>query len=274
MTNVNRANVHVLLATTAMTPTERAQGRFLRAPEGHTDYEGFASPEGTGTPPADSGSNVDNQGNSGDSNKDGGTGNNTGQPDLGAGFWETKPEVDTSGDESDKAASTQLGQELSGMIAAFQTPPVFTKETAEKIASGDLEGVNKAFQDQSQSMLRQATVVAAKIVETMMARQEASFEQRIQKALGNKDNSVALETHFPAAKNPAYRPIVQRVFDQSLVNAKGDTAKAVELTKSMLKAFGTDAGIGTPPSDVNSVNESSRSRSLVDELLGRDDKRS
>lgn len=276
MTKLNRAN---LLAGVAMTAIERSKGRFMRAPE-HTDYEAFSTPSGdpasgAGNPGggsaagADSGAGGGNGGNSGESGSGSEGGDNTGQPGADARFWEPKPEVDTAGAESDQAASTALGQELSGMIQSFAPAPAFTKETAEKIAAGDLDGVNQAFQAQHQAVLKQSVVATAKIVETMLARQEANFEARIQKALGNKDNEVALESHFPAAKDPAYRPIVQRVFDQALVNSKGDRNKAIEQTKGMLAAFGNASGLTTPPGDPSSRALESRSKSLVDELLGR-----
>jgi hypothetical protein len=96
------------------------------------------------------------------------------------------------------------------------------------------------------------------------------FDQRIQRALGNRDNEITLETHFPLAKDPTMRPMVQRVWDQALVNAKGNKEKAIQLTKGMLDAFGSKTSIREPAEDPTAGINTPASRSLVESLLERD----
>lgn len=251
----------VLLTTSMMTPCERAAGRFMRAPD-HAEAGGAA---------AESGATGDNTGvNSGDSSNTTPTGDNGGQPDELAGFWEDKPDEKPDADSDDGVeASKQLGQSLAGLIENYQTPEIFTKETADQIADGDLSGINKAFHAATQATMKQQVAITAKLLGGVMDRMQADFDRRIQSALGNKDSEIALETHFPSAKDPQVRPIVQRVWDQALKNTKGDKERAITLTRNMLEAFGTKTGLREPPQDPTLGMNTSASKRLVDDLLNR-----
>lgn len=258
----------VLLSGVSMVPTpaERQMGRFMRAPDGHDDT-------GTGGGAPESGQNGNNSNvNLGESNNGGSGGDNAGGGDDLASFWNDPP-ADGSGNEEsgeqDQQQSQALGQELAGLISGHQAAPLFTKELADQIADGNLEGINKAFGEAQQAALRQSLVLNTKLISAVANRLESQMQARIDAALGNKDSEVALETHFPAAKDPKARPLIQRVWDQSMKQTKGDKQKAVQLTRQMLDAFGQSTGLSTPPSDPSTPVSSDASRSLVDDLLGR-----
>jgi hypothetical protein len=260
---MNRVN---LLANTAMTPAERAKGRFMRAPDGHeSGGTGVGIDDlGVGNDSSTTGNN--GAGNSGDSGAGDDGKNNSGQGDPTAGFWDKSQEADTgSGDSGEEGKA--IGAELAQMISGAQFAPVFTKELADQIAEGNLDGINQAMAQSHQAAMKQSVGVFAKLLEAVTGRMQADFDSRIQKALGGDKANQALESHFPAAKDPAIRPMIQQVFDQSLANTKGNVAEAVKQTNAMLKAFGTRTGLTTPPADPS--GSSDNSKSLVDELLSR-----
>jgi hypothetical protein len=248
-----------LLTTSMMTPAELAKGRFMRAPD-HPLSD-------------DSASTGDNKGgNAGDSENDDTTGDNASQANELDAFWEDKPAEKPEGESEDDtaAASQALGAELGGLIKSFKAPEVFTKEIADKIAEGDLGGVNEAMAARDTALMQHQMVVTAKLLGGVIDRLSADFEGRIQRALGNRDSEVTLETHFPLAKDPQMRPMVQRVWDQALKNSKGDKEKAIRLTKGMLSAFGEKTSLRDAPADPTAGVNSRAAQSLVASLLERD----
>lgn len=254
-----------LLHGTAMTAAEQSKGRFMRAPDGH---------EGGNMGIADSAGAGDNTGNSGESGTPKEGEDNTSQTDPLKGFWDAKPEEDASGDdlEARKAASQQLGAELGGIIKQFQAPEVFTKETADAIADGDLSKINEQFQAYGEKMMQHQLGVTAKLIGTVLDRFSTEMESRIAAALGEKDSEVALETHFPLAKEPEFRPMVERVWKQALVKTKGNRTEAISLTRGMLEAFGnqTAGSLREAPRDSTAGINTPASKSLVADLLSRD----
>lgn len=253
-----------LLTTSMMTPAEVAAGRFMRAP----DHPGGDDTGGTG---GDSTSTEDNKVvKTGESDTGGNGEDNSGQPPSLDKFWDGKPENDATDDTATNEQSQKIGQELGGIIKSYKGPEVFTKEIADKIADGDLAGVNEAMAARDQALMQHSVLVTAKLLGGVIDRLSTDFDQRIQKALGGRDNEIALETHFPLAKDPSMRPMVQRVWDQSLVNAKGDRQVAIRLTKGMLEAFGEKMSIREPAEDPTAGINTSASKSLVASLLERD----
>lgn len=254
----------VLLTTSMMTPAERLKGRFMRAPDEHP----------SGTPPAESGTPPDNKdGNSGDSGTPPEGEDNSGKKDDLAGFWDGKPEEPkpAESDEESQQQSQALGGELKGIIDQFAPPPVFTKEIGEKIAEGDFEEANKIIQEGHKAAIRQSIVVTSKLIGAVVSRLQADFDSRINAALGNKDNSEFLRQNFPQAKNPTLAPMVERVWQQAMVNSKGNREDAIRLTRGMLGAMGKEFApddIRNPPDDISGLN-SSATQSLVDSLLDR-----
>lgn len=256
-----------LLTTSMMTPAERAAGRFMRAPD-HAP--------GGDTPPAGGGDSPPPQnnpsGNPADSATGGEGGDNDGQPLDLTGFWGNQDEPGPVDDSAESAAaSTALGQELKTGIESFAPTPVFTKEISEQIADGNFEGINKAFADAHKASMQQSMLLTAKLVGAVVTRLQKDIDGRINGALGNRDNSAFLQGQFPLAKDPVFAPMVERVWNQALANAKGDKQKAITQTRGMLEAFGTQVNpsLRDAPVDPTAGINSPASRSLVDELLNR-----
>lgn len=213
-------------------------------------------------------------GNSGESENNNSSEDNGGQkPDLSK-FWEEPKEEGDGSNESDDTASQEsqaLGTELKQAIDGFAPPPTFSKDVAEAIANGDFESVNKALADAHRQTIQQSIVLTAKMVGKVMERMQSDFDARIQKALGNEANNSFLESQFPLAKNPQYRPVVERVWNQALKNSKGDRNKAISLTRGMLEAFGSEVApnLRDAPDDPTAGINTAASKRLVDDLLNR-----
>jgi len=256
------ANKIPMLCATAMTPLERVAGRFMRAPDHPTGGDDTGQTQT---------SVEDNQGvKTGESETSGNDEDNTSQTDDLEGFWEAKPDEKAPEEsEEEKQASTALGQQLGGIIQGFKSPETFTKEVADAIADGDLTKVNEALAARDQMILKHSAVVAANLLGGLMDRIGRDMDARISKAFGNKDSEIALETHFPIAKDPQVRPMVERVWQQALANSKGDKQKAIRLTKGMLEAFGEKTSIREAPEDPTAGIGTVASRSLVADLLSR-----
>jgi hypothetical protein len=255
-------NRHSLLATTQMTPAERAAGRFMRAPDHPMGGDG--SDDGN-----DSTQNSDNgTGNSGDSVNTGEPKDNASQPDPTKGFWEAKPE-DAPADDDDESGKN-LGTELNGIIKSTQFSPLFNKEIAEKIAEGDFDSANIAFHEATRQAMAQNIALTAKVVSAYGDRMMKRVEALVNEKLGGMQNEDVLLKEFPAAADPTVRPMIQSVFDQALVVNKGDRKKAVAMTKQMINTFGDKTGLRTPPTDPSGappMNDSAKS--LVEDLLDR-----
>lgn len=246
-----------LLNATNMTPIERQLGRFMRAPDHPLSN--------------DSGDTGNNTGNSGDSETDESGEDNTSQANELEQFWNEQADEapDEESEREIQTASQNLGKQLGDSIKAFKGPEAFTKEIADAIADGDLGQVNAAFAARDQALLQQSMTLSAKLFGGVIERLTADFEARIERALGNKDSEVALETHFPLARDKAMRPMVKRVWDQALRNAKGNKEEAIRQTRGMLDAFGQRTSLREPPEDTTAGINTRASRSLVDDLLER-----
>jgi hypothetical protein len=251
-----------------MTPAERAKGRFMRAPDGHESDDLGIGNGGQGGQQSQQGSGDNSGVTNGDSDDGTGDQNNNGQPADFSGFWKEPEAPDTSGSDSQNEEGVAVGRQLASMIegASFGNG-VFTKEILEQIAEGNVEGVNTAIAKSNQEVIRQAIPVFGKLMEAVVSRQAREFDARIQQILQGDKQTAKLEEQFPEAKDPAVRPIVQRVYDQALSNNKGNIDKAISDTKGMLKAFGVKVGLTQAPADPSGNN--SASQSLVEELLGR-----
>lgn len=261
-----------LLTSSMMTSVERQHGRFMRAPDGH---EGFVPPPPPQAPTGESGQQTNNQGgNAGESGNPPPAGDNAGQGTPLEGFWNTKPEEPATGEsvEQQRQESQAIGGELRGMIDGFAAPPVFTKEVAEQIAEGNFDAANAAIAKSHQAAIQQGVLASAKLIQAVVSKIQADFETRIQTALGNKDSSDFLQQKFPQAKDPALAPLVERVWNQALVNSKGNREQAVTLTRGMLQAMGKEFApddIRNPPEDPTAGINTAASRSLVESLLAR-----
>lgn len=247
-----------------MTPAERAKGRFMRAPD---DLP----------PPPESGTGGNNPtGNSGEGGNVTPPADNTGAADDLSQFWGNQDDgtgnTESLTPEQEQQQQQALGSELKTAIESFAPPaPVFTKETAEQIAEGNFEGINKIMSQAHQATIQQSLLLTSKLVGAVVKRMQADFDSRIQSNLGQRDSTQFLTEQFPLAKDPAFAPMVQRVWNQALSNAKGDKQQAIRLTRGMLEAFGekTSPSVREAASDPTAGINTAASRSLVESLLDR-----
>jgi len=205
-------------------------------------------------------------------------GDNTGEELKLEEFWGKDGEggdnkTESLTPEQEKEQQTALGTELRSAIESFAPKaPVFTQETAEQIAKGDFEGINKLMAQSHQETIQQALLLSSKLVGAVVQRMQKDFDSRIQTNLGQRDNTEFLQSEFPLAKDPAFAPMVNRVWNQALANAKGDKKQAIRLTRGMLEAFGEKAAPGlreAAPDPTAGINTAA-SRSLVEQLLTRE----
>lgn len=218
----------------------------------------------------------------------GGNGNNTGTQDNSsekfdpAAFWNEPAAPATNsgsggGTESGAGAAgdkpKDAGAEFAAQLDGLKFGDAFTPAIAEQVAEGKFDGINQAIQGQLRDSSRQAVIMSAKLMQLHGDALMTRFEKMIDEKLGGRDNSQTLEKNFEMAKDPALRPMVEKVFDQAMRLANGDRVKAVETAKMMLGYMGTtgakDMGITTPPSNAADTFSNAGAKSLVDELLGR-----
>lgn len=250
-----------LLTHSMMTPIERRMGRFMRAPDGHDG--GDSTPDG------------DNPGgNSGDSSVPGGDSNNSGQSIDPASFW-TNPDANNSSDQNgnnnDSGTPEDVGKTVAESIANFKAP-LFTKEIGEQLAEGNLEGANAHFQTLSQQMMQQAVIHSTRIMQAFGADLLKQIRSEIDGKFTSKDDAQTLEQAFPSMRDPAMRPVINGIFQQSLRHSNGDRSKALEMTRDMLKTLGKtgqkDFGIEPGPSGDDDYLGDGPSN-LVESLLNR-----
>lgn len=245
----------------------------------------YAPNDDTGAGTGDSTGGTDNtQGNSGAGTNDSGGTNNTGGENTFETFWE-EPEspkgkspsggsADSNSGSSGDEAGSNYGKELMTQLGGLDFGgQVFTPEIAEQIANGDLKGANERFQQQQRMGVQHALVMSAQLMQKYGDSLMTRVKNEIQTALGGEKNTDTLLSNFPAAKNPAIRPMIQGVFDQSMKHTGGNRDKAVAMTKDMLKFMGQAAGaemdINRAPTNAEDSYNSQSATDLVKELLGR-----
>lgn len=259
-----KKNNLVNLPTVRMSPRERQMGRFLRGPDGHVDDSGAAADNGAGNgdPAADSDSGADN-----------GV-----QDTLGATFWNepvggdaAQTDADNSNRSDPSAGDNSFGQVLQQELTGMQFPELFTDSIAEQMNEGNFEGVNKIVGDIGRQATQSALVMSARLMQRHGQQMEARFQQMVEERFGAKDTEASLSQEFASYKDPAMRPQIDAIFNQSMKHAKGNRAEAIKMTKDMLRIVGktgaSDMGLDTPPQGRGDDLSTDASRSLVRDLL-------
>lgn len=276
-----------LLAGVSMTATERAVGRFMRAPDhdagtsagASTDSSAASTTGTTGTTQNNGGGNSGTQAGS-DQNQ-----NNTGQSLDPVGFWsEPKPEPatqgtgtggggsGTQGSGGDQTQGKTPGQEFTERLQGLRFDDVFNDAVADAIAKGDLTDVNKNIGAVARESVRQSVIMSAQLMDRVSQSIIKRVETMIEGRFGQAEDQSSLEAAFPSARDPAMRPLIESVFSQAKKHHPNDRAKAIEVTRDMLKIVGQrgskDLGFDSPPTDPGDDLGSGPS-SLVEELLAR-----
>jgi len=261
-----------------MTPAERKAGRLMRAPD-HTAGGG------------DSGAGGDNpQGNAGGSASQTPAGDNAGQSFDPASFWQSPPsesQQSPSGGSADSGTQgggtpaaqpaadqgTQIGQRFAQQLEQMAFQPVFTQETANQIADGNLDGINSAMVQSHRESVRNAVTMSAQLMQTYGQHLMAQVEARIQEHFGSRDDDASLMKEFPqAAADPGIRPMISSIYKQALGHTKNNREAAIAMTRDMLKyvakGAGTELGINDAPGN-SGDNISPGALSLVEDLMSR-----
>lgn len=188
-----------------------------------------------------------NGGNSGGSANPGSDSNNDGQTFDASAFWGnseegagTNPSGESAsnqpGSESGSSGGQNLQEVLTGRLESMAFgDPIFNAEIAEQINSGNFEGVEARIQGQLRNAVRGSLGLMVQIMKPFAEQLTNQMREEMSGTFNSRDDNQALETMFPAAKNPQVRPIVNSIFTQALKNTKGNRAEAVKQTKEMLK---------------------------------------
>lgn len=261
-----------LLAGVAMTRAERAKGRFMRAP----DHPGDGGGGNNAAPPP--------AGNSGDSTSETSEQNNTGNEFDPAAFWNSPASAGDGAPSGESGAGKQgesgtqepsnFGQELATRLSTLTFgDPVFNDEVAGQINEGNFTGVQDRLNAMGQSIVREALAMQVKILRPFAEQLMEQVRQETNQTFNNRDNVESLERLFPAAKNPAMAKTIQPIYDQALLNAKGDRTKAVEATKEMLRFMAgesaKDLGVEVLPRGEGGMRSPSPNTNWLDELTSR-----
>jgi len=248
-------------------------GRLIRDEEGHGDVGAGANNGDNGTGNSAPGANSES-----------GT-NNNGQGFDAASFWGSQnqgaegsgnPGSATEGESgSGTGGGENFAEQMTNQLSSMSFGgPVLTAEIAQQINEGNFEGFQTALNSSLQTAVRQTMAMNVQILRPLVDQILQQVDGKINGAFGNRDNSTALETEFPAARDPKIRPMVQRVFDQALANTKGNRGDAVKQTKEMLsiltQSMGGDLGLNVAPRGAGDSGRSSDpSINWLDELTGR-----
>lgn len=232
-------------------------GGLLKDDEGHQGGESGSGGNNSG-------------GNSGDSGQSGGQQNNSGLTIPAETFWNNPEPADGNSGESQGPTDEQFGQSLMQNITAFKPPTIFDSETASQIGEGNLEGVNQRMEQFGQTIMRQAMIMTAQILQRFEGQVDGRITGAISTNTTRQTDESMLGDAFPSFTKPEVRPVIQGVFQQSLRHTKGDRKAAMEMTRGMLKSMGQlggqDFGFATPPSNPDDYQSNGPS-SLVQELL-------
>lgn len=224
------------------------------------------------------------QGNSDAGGSGDGESNNDGQAFDPKAFWggsDSDGNPDPSGESAQGAGDDESGSSgeslqevLTGRLEKMTFgEPVFTAEVAEQFAAGDFKGVEERIQAQMRASVRNSMSMMVQILRPFSEQLMTQAREEMQQTFTGRDNNEALETTFPAAKNPAVRPMIQGIYTQALKNAKGNRAEAVKQTKEMLKfAAGVtadDLDISVAPRGSEDSGRPAPNIDWLDELTGR-----
>ena len=180
-------------------------------------------------------------------NQDSGTGGgeaNAGQQFDYSSFWAQPAEEgqnkESQGNEAD--AGKELGQQLVSQIQGFKPEEVFTPAALQKMAEGDLTDLNTGITKSFQAGMTQMLGITAKLMQAFEGHFEKRFEslmsEKIEGSRTTERDEQLLSKEFKGFSNPATRPLIQGVFNQSLTHTKGDRDKALKLTRDMLQQMG------------------------------------
>jgi len=265
---MNPSNIHPLLASTSMTPAERAKGHFMRAPDGHPEGGG-----GGGTDSGGGGNNAD--GNSGGGGTGGQTPNNSGAPEFDpVKFWQDpepepasenrsdsrQPDSGSPNDPNNPKPQSEFATQLTQRIEGLKFEDVFTDDVTAAINQGDYKGANAALAENMRAAVKESLGVQVQMLrkfgETMESQIMGKVESMVNQRLTGRDQTDALVKAIPSAASKEVGPAVRAIYEKALDHSKGDVETAISMTKNMLSTLGhktaDDLNLSVAPKDPNS----------------------
>lgn len=159
-----------------------------------------------------------------------------------------------------------VAQQLGTILEGYRTPAIFNDQIATEIAEGNYEGLNNAFQQMQTQALQTGIRLAATLMQGMRTDMMSQIESMVDGRFSTRDKADTLESSFPElVQNPALRPQIEQVFEQSMRHTNNDRKKATSLARDMLKLMGTELNqsLNAPPPSYSDAG----SRSLLEELM-------
>ena len=228
-----------------MTPVERQQGRFMRAPDHPGESGAAAGGDNTGGEGAQNSVSGDSANNSGAGfdltafwNTEGGDGNEPPAKSGSAGKDSTPP--------SNEPAAPSLAQQLGDEFNKLDFGSLFSDQIVADIAENKFESVNKLFGDSMKQAVQASMQMNARVLRAYGEQLMNDVKAEIAATFNTRDDNDTLVRDFPSAADPKIRPAIEKVYSQALKNTKNDRAAAVAQTKEMLKLMSqiTSADLG------------------------------
>lgn len=249
-------------------------------------------PRVTWAPPEDGQGGGDQGGNT-DSGNTGQQQNESGVQDYGGtkvdlnAFW-AQPQTesgdggqssnsgDSGGGQQQQQQGQSAGERFMAQMEAQTFGDVFTDQVLKDLGEGNVQGVNQAIQGVAKTAMKQSVTMSAQLMnlfgQELLSQVKTLIDEKVQGHSQTRDDDALLLQNFPSAKDPKVKPVVQQVFNQSLLHTKGNRDAAVRLTKDMLKALGHTATseFGTPAPNPDDFGQNHPGvSSLLDTLLER-----
>lgn len=184
-----------------------------------------------------------------------GGGNNTGEDDLLASFWggsdgssDSSQRSDSQGPSGQQNGNGNGGNQQQNQqqppsfrdrIKGINSNAIMTDQVMAALGEGNAEPFHQAFNGAIQQANEQMFTMTVELMQTFGERLMSAMDERMNQSHTTRDDNSFLEQHFPSAKDPKIRPMVDKVYQQALKNTKNDRQAAIQQTKDMLRLMST-----------------------------------
>lgn len=292
MTNLTST---VALAGIPMTALEASRGRFMRGPEGHPAAGGGAAPNPQENPGQGAGAGGNNPGNFGLPGQGGSEpDNNSGLGFDPTSFWDdpssgdsgssgrTRESADPSqsggGSPDNSGGNNQQDPTVSAIANRLQGLQLgnnlMSEQVINELAEGNTQTFHQNLNTAFNNAIRESLLMNAQVLEAAMTQMQGQFQSMIDERFNGRDDDAELIRNFPAAQNPRVAPMIRGVYNQALKHAGGDRAKAVSMTKDMMRIMSQESAddldqFVAPRSAGDDFRPQGKPTNWVKELLGR-----
>jgi hypothetical protein len=186
--------------------------------------------------------------------------NNAGATEIPASFWDdpevtppagTTPAAPAPAPAPSTTESAEPFGDVRALVDAFKPASFMTPEVIAKMGENDFTGFNAGLEAHAKATLNQSAALTASILKTVVPQLMAKMREDIESKFTQTDNDKFIADNIPQYKDPKLARQVTQVFEQSMKHTKGDKAKAIDMTKSMLAAMGS----AFAPADSKTVSD-------------------